>query len=350
VSADILSALSIAGFQRALRVKTMKVAIYSEHWNQFWSLPQHFVDSLRNDFPQIEFNRAPTDPELGELLQEAEIYFGYRFLPGELDRAKLLKWIHVPAASVFPLIDLGLTERGIIVTNSRGLHAIPIAEHVIGCMLVFSRKFTDCWKFQQNRYYGAREILNEPPLPAELRGKTVFILGAGGIGKEVARLCKAFGMRVLASKKHVDGSVPNIDKIFSPKNFREALPEADYVVISVPRTAETDDLIGEAELAMLKSSCILINIARAKIVQQDALIDVLKENRIRGAALDVFEQEPLPSDSVLYTLPNVFLTPHTSGVSAEEHWPRMMDLFTDNLRRYLSYQPLLNVVNLAEGY
>jgi Phosphoglycerate dehydrogenase and related dehydrogenases len=328
----------------------MKVTIYSEHWNQFWSLPEHFVDALRADFPQIEFMRTRTDSELGELLQETEIYFGYRFLPGDIHRAKNLKWIHVPAASVFPLKDLGLTERGIIVTNSRGLHAIPIAEHVIGCMLVFSRKFMDCWKFQQNRHYGAREILNDPPLPTELRGKTVFILGAGGIGKEVARLCKAFGMRVLASKKHVEGDVANIDKIFTPQNFREALPEADYVVISVPRTAETDDLIGTAEIAMLKNSCILINIARAKIIQQDALIDALKENRIRGAALDVFEQEPLPSDSVLYTLPNVFLTPHTSGVSAEEHWPRMMDLFKDNLRRYLAKETLLNVVNLRDGY
>jgi D-2-hydroxyacid dehydrogenase (NADP+) len=328
----------------------MQVAIYSEHWNQFWSLPEHFVNSLRNDFPQIEFKRARTDSELGELLQRAEIYFGYRFLPGDIDRARHLKWIHVPAASVFPLIDLGLTERGIIVTNSRGLHAIPIAEHVIGCMLVFSRKFLDCWKFQQNRHYGAREILNDPPLPAELRGKTVFILGAGGIGKETARLCKAFGMRVLAAKKHVEGSEENIDQLFTPQNFRDALPQADYVVISVPRTVETDDLIGSKELSMLKTSCVLINIARAKIIQQDALIDALKQNKIRGAALDVFEKEPLPSDSVLYTLPNVFLTPHTSGVSAKEHWPRMMDLFAENLRRYISHQPLLNVVNLQEGY
>jgi phosphoglycerate dehydrogenase-like enzyme len=157
-------------------------------------------------------------------------------------------------------------------------------------------------------------------------------------------------MLVLAAKKRAERSEENVDQLFTPQNFRDALPQADFVVISVPRTAETDDLIGAAEISMLKKSCVLINIARAKIIQQDALIDALEQNKIRGAALDVFEQEPLPSDSALYTLPNVFLTPHTSGVSAEEHWPRMMDLFTDNLRRYRSNQPLLNVVNLQEGY
>jgi len=328
----------------------MKIGIYSEHWNQFWSLPDHFVNELRAEFPQIEFKRARNETDLAKVLQEAEIYFGYRFTPEIIDAAKILKWIHVPAASIFPLLDLGLTERGIVVTNSRGIHAIPIAEHVIGCMLVFSRKFLECWKFQQNHHYGAREILNDPPLPAELRGKTVFILGAGGIGKETARLCKAFGMRVLAAKKHVEGNEKHIDQLFTAQNFREALPQADFVVISVPRTAETDDLIGPEELSVLKTSCVLINIARAKIIQQDALIKALKENKIRGAALDVFEQEPLPSDSELYSLPNVFLTPHTSGVSAAEHWPRMVELFKDNLRKYLAKQPLLNVVNLEEGY
>jgi phosphoglycerate dehydrogenase-like enzyme len=329
---------------------TMQIVLYSEHWNRFWCLPPELVDSLRAEFPQIEFRHARTEKELCEFLPDAEIYFGYRFLRESLDGGRQLKWIHVPAANVYPLVELGLAQRGIVVTNSRGLHAVPIAEHVIGCMLVFSRKFLESWRFQQNHYYGAREILNDPPLPGELRSKTVLILGAGGIGKEIARLSKAFGMRVLASKKHPEVAVEHVDQIYSPENFRDALPEADYLVISVPRTSETDHLIGEAELSKLKSSCVIINIARAKIIRHDALVQCLSENRIRGAALDVFEQEPLPSDSILYSLPNVFLTPHTSGVSAVEHWPRMMELFAENLRRYLAGQPLLNVVNLQEGY
>jgi len=327
----------------------MKIVLYSEHWNRFWSLPPGLVQQLRERFLQLDFLHARTEAEILEFLPDAEIYFGYRFLREHVDSAKRLKWIHVPAASVQPLMELGLKERKIVVTNSRGVHATPIAEHVVGCMLVFSRKFLESWRFQQTHHYGAREILNDAPPLGELRGKTVLILGAGGIGKEVARLSKAFGMRVLASKKNPE-KLENVDHVYGPENFRDALPEADFLVISVPRTPETDGVIGEIELSRLKSSSVVINIARARIIRQDALLRCLKENRIRGAALDVFEQEPLPSDSELYSLSNVFLTPHTSGVSSLEHWPRMIELFAENLRRYLAGQPLINVVNLREGY
>jgi phosphoglycerate dehydrogenase-like enzyme len=328
----------------------MKVVLYSEHWNRFWCLPPELVQWLRADFPEIDFYHARTEQQIFDSIADAEIFFGYRLQKQDVQVAKKLKWVHVPAASVYILLDLGLQEKGVVVTNSRGLHAVPIAEHVLGSMLVFSRKFLESWQFQQKRRYAAREILTEAPLPGELRGKTVLVLGLGGIGSEVARLCKAFGMRVLACKRNPDGSYENVDQVYSAKDFRKPLPEADYLVIAVPRTANTDGMIGEAELELLKKSCVVINIARAKIIQHEALMRCLKENRIRGAALDVFEQEPLPSDSELFSLPNVFLTPHTSGVSAAEHWPRMMELFAENLRRYIAGQPLMNVVNLQEGY
>jgi phosphoglycerate dehydrogenase-like enzyme len=328
----------------------MKVVLYSEHWNKFWCLPPELVHWLRMDFPDIDFYHAQTEQQIIDSMPDAEIYFGYRLQKQEVESAKNLKWVHVPAASIYPLIDIGLQERGIVVTNSKGLHAIPIAEHVLGCMLVFSRKFLESWQYQQKHYYAAREILTEPPPPGELRGKTVLVLGLGGIGNEVARLCKALGMRVLASKRNPAGSYENVDQIYAAEDFRRALPEADYLVIAVPRTSNTDGLIDEPELELLKRSCVVINIARAKIIRQEALVRYLKENRIRGAALDVFEQEPLLSDSELFSLPNVFLTPHTSGVSAVEHWPRMMQLFAENLRRYIAGQPLMNVVNLQEGY
>jgi phosphoglycerate dehydrogenase-like enzyme len=328
----------------------MKVVLYSEHWNKFWCLPPQLVQWLRNDFPEIEFVQVRDEKEIKNALQDAEIFFGYRLQQPDIDVAKKLRWIHIPAASVYPLVELGLNQAQITVTNSRGLHATPIAEHVLGCMLVFSRKFLESWQYQQKHHYAAREILTESPLPGELKGKTTMILGLGGIGSEVARLCKAFGMRVFASKKRIQGTYENVDQIFSSDDFRTALTEADFLVICVPRTSETDGMIGEAELALLKTSSVIINIARAKIIQYDPLIRCLKENKIRGAALDVFEQEPLSSDSELFSMPNVFLTPHTSGVSAAEHWPRMMELFAENLRRYLAGQPLMNVVNLNEGY
>ncbi len=328
----------------------MKVVLYSEHWNRFWCLPPELIPWLRTDFPGIDFYHARTEQQIFDSLPDAEIYFGYRLQKEDVAIAKNLKWIHVPAASVHPLTDLGLQGKGIVVTNSKGLHAVPIAEHVLGCMLVFSRKFLESWHYQQKHHYAAREILTESPLPGELRGKTVLVLGLGSIGNEVARLCKAFGMRVLACKRNAAGVYDNVDQVYSAEDFRKPLPEADYLVIAVPRTANTDGLIGEAEIEMLKKSCVIINIARAKIIQQEVLMRYLKENRIRGAALDVFEQEPLPSDSELFSMPNVFLTPHTSGVSAVEHWPRMLELFAENLRRYIQGQPLMNVVDLNEGY
>ncbi|MCI0412635.1 D-2-hydroxyacid dehydrogenase [bacterium] len=328
----------------------MKVLLYSEHWNRFWCLPPELVQWLRTDFPEIEFDHVRTEEQIFDSIPDAEIYFGYRLQKKDVNVAKKLKWIHVPAASVYPLTDLGLQQKGIVVSNSRGLHAVPIAEHVLGCMLVFSRKFLESWQYQQKHYYAAREILTESPLPGELRGKTVLVLGLGGIGSEAARLCKAFGMRVLACKRNPAGTYDNVDQVYAAEDFHKPLPEADYLVIAVPRTSRTDGLIGEVELEMLKKSCVIINIARAKIIRHEALIRCLKENRIRGAALDVFEQEPLPPDSELFSLPNVFITPHTSGVSAMEHWPRMMELFAENLRRWIAGQPLMNIVDLAEGY
>ena len=177
-----------------------------------------------------------------------------------------------------------------------------------------------------------------------------MILGLGSIGKEIARLAKALGMRVLASKRKVEGSYANVDQVYDEKEFRKALPAADYLVISMARTPATDGLLGETEFAMLKPECVILNIARARIIDQPTLLRYLKEGKIRGAALDVFEKEPLPEDSELYSLPNVFLTPHTAGVATEEHWPRMIQLFADNLNRYISGQPLLNIVNLDSGY
>lgn len=328
----------------------MKVVTYCKHWNPFWCVPDNALEELRSTFPRILFIKTRNQDELLREVKDAEILFGYDLDSDALKAAKVLKWIHVPAANVFQFIRPDLKDRNILVTNARGLHATVISEQVIGSMLVFSRRFMDCWKFQQERHYSQPELLQTSPPLSELHGKTAVILGLGSIGREIARLSKAFGMRVLASKRNVQSAHENVDQVFDKSDFRQALPEADYLVISMARTPDTDGLLGEAELALLKKECVLINIARAKIVNQNVLLRYLKEGRIRGAALDVFEIEPLPSDSELYSLSNVFLTPHIAGVAGREHWPRMIRLFVENLNRYLSGEPLLNVVDLDSGY
>lgn len=328
----------------------MKVVTYCKHWNPFWCISEEGLDYLRKEFSDVRFVKVQNQDELLKEVPNAEIFFGYELDQEALSAASKLKWIHVPAANVYQFIRPDLKARNIPVTNARGMHATVISEQVLGAMLVFSRRFMDCWKYQQEHHYSQPELLKGSPPLSELRGKTIVILGLGSIGKEIARLSKAFGMRVLASKRNTKGKYENVDAVYSNADFRKALPEADFVVISMARTPETDGLIGEAELELFRKECVIINIARAKIINQQALLRSLKEGKIRGAALDVFEKEPLPSDSELYSLPNVFLTPHTAGVSTQEHWPRMIDLFSQNLKRYLSHQPLLNVVDMDAGY
>jgi phosphoglycerate dehydrogenase-like enzyme len=327
----------------------MKVVVYSQSRNPFWIMPENHLESLRRNFPQIRFIRADANT-LPTEIANAEIYFGYLLPEALLEAAAQLKWIHVAAANVFPFIKPAFQSRNLILTNARGAHATAIAEHILGSIIVFARKFVECWRFQQQRHYAAIEIINEAPPLSELRGKTTMILGLGGIGKTTARLCKAFGMRVLAVKRRSAGPFENIDEMYGPHDFRKALPEADYLVISTALTPETEGLLGREELGLLKPDCVIINVARAPIIDHDALLTALREKRIRGAALDVFEQEPLPEDSELWTLPNVFLTPHVAGVATTEHWPRMLALFEENLRLYLKGKPLKNVVDLHAGY
>jgi phosphoglycerate dehydrogenase-like enzyme len=328
----------------------MKIVIHGSFWNPFWAVPEQQVENIQQIFPQIDFLNIKNPGDVRKGLSDAEAYFGYRLDPEQIASAKKLGWIHVPAANVFGLDLALLRERGITLTNSRGLHAIPIAEHVIGMMIVFSRRFKECWDFQRRHHYGQKDLLGSSPGITELRNKTAYILGLGSIGKEIARLCKAFGMRVLASKRRSSAHEENVDQLYVPENFREGLPQADYVVISMARTPGTEGLLGQEELSLLKKECVLINVARAAIIQQAPFIDALKKGKIRGAALDVYEQEPLPSGSELFKLKNVFLTPHIAGVNTHEHWDRMFALFVENVRRFINGETLLNQVDLETGY
>ncbi|MCI0445531.1 D-2-hydroxyacid dehydrogenase [bacterium] len=327
----------------------MKVIMFNHHWNPFWNVPDSNVNKLRPKFPEIEFAYPKAEPEFRKELSDAEIFFGYRLEPAQLNLARNLKWVHCAAANVSQFMNPDFLSRNILLTNSRSMHATPIAEHVIGAMLVFSRKFMDCWQHQQKGHYGASDIINGKPPLSELRGKTLYIIGLGGIGKETARLAKAFGMNVIASRKK-NIKAEDVDEMLDAETFRDGLGRADYLLLSLPLTAESRGLIGERELALLKPECVLINIARSGVLDTKALIKFLREGRIRGANLDVFDQEPLPDNHELFSVPNLFLTPHIAGVAAQEHWDRMFWLFEENLKRYIAKKPLLNVVDQRAEY
>jgi len=282
--------------------------------------------------------------KLNSALREAEILYGVRFPVRVLDRAPNLKWIQVTSAGVDRFLTDDMLESPVILTNASGIHATPISEFILQFMLMFAKQALLCFDMKQKK-----EWQRFPP--TTLRGKTTGIIGLGSIGRETARLCKAFGMHVIAvrrsSKK--EGRARNVDRMLPPSKLPELLSESDYVVITLPYTPETSGLIGAKELSFMKSTAYIINIGRGRIIQEEALIEALTEKRIAGAGLDVFATEPLPPDSKLWELPNVIYSPHVSG-GMEKYDLQATRLFCENLTRYLNGKRLRNVINKKLGY
>ena len=282
--------------------------------------------------------------KLDALLAEAEVIFGSRLPQNVFRRAPKLKWIQALDAGVEKILDAEMVKSSVILTNVSGIHATPIGEFILEMMLMFVKRAPFCFELKQKKQW-------QRFTPSVLRGKTVGILGLGSIGREVARLSKAFGMRVIATRRSVKraGRARNVALVLPPEQIRQLLSDSDFVAITLPFTAETDKLIGEAELRAMKSTAYLINIGRGGIIDEGALVRALSENWIAGAGLDVFATEPLPVDNKLWELPNVIFSPHVAG-GMEDYNIKATELFCENLRRYLDGKKLFNVVNKKVGY
>ena len=255
-----------------------------------------------------------------------------------------LKWIQLTSAGADRLLNSGFIEGGVTVTTVSGLHATPIGEFVLAAILMFAKGAPQTMRAQLKREWTRFA-------PRELSGKTVGVVGLGHIGAEVGRLAKAFGCRVIATKRSATEEHRGLyaDEIMPASELHRLLGESDFVVLSMPLTPETRGMIGEAELRAMKPSAVLVNIARGPVTVEADLIRALREGWIAGAALDVFDKEPLPADSPLWDMENVILTPHISG-GTEIYNQRAVTIFADNLRRYLAGEPLQNVVDPARGY
>jgi phosphoglycerate dehydrogenase-like enzyme len=317
--------------------------------------------ALRGRYPS-ESERAAVAKGLHGAFERAEVVFGFwgtelhfalidaTAMGGNVpvktirEAAPRLRWIQLTSAGADRLLNSGFVEQGITVTTVSGLHATPIGEFIIGAMLQWAKGAPRTMRAQVKHEWTRFA-------PTELHGKTVGIVGIGHIGAEAGRLAKAFGCRVLATRRSATGptSEAYADEILPPGGLPRLLAEADYIVLCVPLTGDTRGLIGERELRMMKPTAFLINIARGAVIVEPALIEALRSGWIAGAALDVFEQEPLPADSPLWDLENVILTPHISG-GTERYNRRATDIFAANLRRYLDDAPLENVVDPARGY
>lgn len=290
--------------------------------------------------------------EVKKQLKDAYIIASVPGVIPSIKGAKNLKWIHSFSAGVEKVLTEEVVKSRVIVSNSSGIHATPIAEHVLGLILIFTRKFYDTFKKQQKKIWKANQDLTE------LRGKTVLVVGLGSIGTEVARLTKCLGTKVLAIKQNIKNksrtdSVQDkpdfVDKLYTKEQLGEALPKADFVVLCLPFTRDTHHLFDMKKFKLMKRSAVLINIGRGGVINEKELIEALDKKIIGGAALDVTEKEPLPQASKLWGMENVIITPHHSGWS-EKYMDRAIDIFCLNLKAYLKSNPLPNLVDKKRGY
>jgi phosphoglycerate dehydrogenase-like enzyme len=259
-----------------------------------------------------------------------------------------LCWIHVTTAGVDRLSTHApeIKARSLIITNSAGVHAIPISEHVMAMILSLSRDIQRSIRRQIRHQWINRDHWDHI---TEVNGTRMGIIGAGRIGQMVAKTAKALNMEVIGTRRCPKDPVPFVDKIYGPDGLKDLLSSSDWVVVAVPLTSETEGMIGESEFKAMKKSAFIINIARGKIIQEKALIQALQKGWIAGAGLDVFEKEPLPEDSPLWDMENVVITPHHAGVSPR-HMSRRFGIFIENLKRYQAGDILINTVDINLGY
>ena len=282
-------------------------------------------------------------------LPDTDIFVGYSLRPEQLRIARRLKWVQCTAAGVAQLMYPEFRDSGIVLTNASGVHAIPMAEHIVGMMLALLRDFPGATRYQLQHRWAQQEIWDGNARPRELLGQTAVLVGFGAIGRAIAQRLRAFGVHIWAVTRSGKADPALAERAFPAAQLDSALPHADIVVLAAPETPETHHLIGARQLALLKPTAILINVARGSMVDEPALAAALQSRAIAGAALDVASREPLPPESPLWSLENVLITPHTSGIS-ERHWEREAELLIDNLERWFSGQPLRNQVDLARGY
>lgn len=313
-----------------------------------WNIPAEYVSRLRREFPAHTFLHASNAAETKALLPEADILFASEIDPSEFQVASRLRWVHSPAAGVGGMLFPEMVVSPVVITNSRGVSAETMAEHVLAMTLALFRNVPLAVERQLQHVWAQDELSARGN--RTIAGTEVLVIGLGAIGSAVARKMSALGARVTGVRRNASAAaVPGVTEMVPASKLVGVLGGADIIVLSAPHTSETRGLIGAPELAMMKREAVLVNVSRGRLVDEPALAAALRAGQIAGAALDVFEREPLPPESPLWNLPNVLITPHTSGFRPD-HWEVMTALFAENLRRYEEKTDLLNVIDKRAGY
>lgn len=310
-------------------------------------LKEKYMEMIRDAFPEILTVKA-LDParQVEEIIDTDFLVTGFKPDLELFKKGERLQVIQTWSAGVDKYMEeevlQHLKARGIKLISMSGIHGDPIAEHVMGLIINYSRRLYDFYEAQKERKWLRLDV-------GQLAGKTMVIVGTGSIGREIARRAKAFRMRTIGVKRNIEGKIDYIDELYSNAQLEIALKQGDYIVIALPLTEETRGFIGRKEFAVMKETAFFVNIARGEVVDEGALIEALKEGRIVGAALDVFTEEPLSPDSPFYDLENVYITPHISAAHPDYNL-KAVRLFIENLKSYLENREIKNLVDYNRGY
>jgi phosphoglycerate dehydrogenase-like enzyme len=299
-------------------------------------------EALQAAAPDVEFVEA-AETEVPEAIRDADAFYG-QIQPDWLAAAPRLRWIQSPVAGLEHSMFPELVASPVTLTNMRGIYSDHIADHAYGLLLALARGLPEFMRRQARREWnpdGVRAV--------HLPDATLGILGLGGIGRELARRAKTSGMTVLAVDARPEGQPPEVDAVWPAGRLRELLEQSDFVAVCAPHTPETERLLDREKLAWMKPTAFLINVSRGVIVDLAALTAALLGGRLAGAALDVFETEPLPADHPLWAMENVLLTPHVAWMGPDSE-ARRLDVLRENLRRFAAGEPLANVVDKARWF
>ncbi|HEY9480367.1 MAG TPA: D-2-hydroxyacid dehydrogenase, partial [Gemmatimonadaceae bacterium] len=294
---------------------------------------------------------AAPSAEARSAVADAEAYFGFGMARALFTGAPHVRWIHSASAGVGGLLFREVRASDVVVTNSAGVHAVPMAEYMVGGILYLLKSFDVASERQRAAVWDKEAFTGPASTIRELRDCHVLVLGAGGIGSALASRLTMLGSRCTGVRRHPERGVPEgFERVVGPDEWHALLPEADVLVVSAPATSETHAIVTGDVLDRLPSGAILVNVARGSLVDERALVERLVSGRLRGALLDVFEEEPLAPSSPLWGLSCVLLTPHVSAVSPRGFWERELSLFVENWHRYVEGREMRNVVDKEAGY